>query len=142
EMKRRQDERMKALLSGTLSVAEAVRQRDLDYQAQQDQRRELLGPDGWKVLQSVADGMRDNVAKGLMGAVQANMGNNPLNQAQSDRLQSAIKAEVAANSMDDTDLFRPVDEWTQMVTDHQQHVLQAAAEFLTPALQQTLKFLE
>ena len=44
--------------------------------------------------------------------------------------------------MDDTDLFRPVDEWTQMVTDRQQHVLQAASEFLTPAQQETLQFLE
>jgi hypothetical protein len=43
--------------------------------------------------------------------------------------------------MDDTDLFRPVDEWTQMVTDEQQHVLQAASEFLSPAQQQTLQFL-
>jgi hypothetical protein len=29
-----------------------------------------------------------------------------------------------------------------MVTDHQQHVLQAASEFLTPAQQETLQFLE
>ena len=67
EMKRRQDERMKALLGGSLSVAEAVRQRDLDNQQQQDQRRELLGPDGWGVLQSIADGMRSDVAKRLTG---------------------------------------------------------------------------
>ncbi|TAK90470.1 MAG: sigma-70 family RNA polymerase sigma factor, partial [Verrucomicrobia bacterium] len=33
-MKRRQDERLKGLLSGTLSVADAVRQRDQDKQAQ------------------------------------------------------------------------------------------------------------
>jgi hypothetical protein len=44
--------------------------------------------------------------------------------------------------MDDTDLFRPVAEWTQMVTDREQHVLQVASEFLTPAQQQTLQFLE
>jgi RNA polymerase sigma factor (sigma-70 family) len=142
EMKRRQDERLKALLGGTLSVAEAVRQRDRDNQEQQNQRRELLGPDGWTVLQSVADGMRNNVAKGLIGAVQANMGNNPLTQDQSDRLQSAIKTEIAANTMDDSDLFRPVDEWTRMVTESQQHVLQTASEFLTPTQQETLQFLE
>ncbi|GEM_PF-2232051 len=142
EMKRRQNERMTALLAGTLSVAEAVRQRDQDYQEQQDRRRELLGPDGWAALQSIADGMRNDTAKRLTGTVQANMGSNLLTQEQSDRLQSAIKAEVAANSMDDTDLFRPVNEWTQMVTDRQQHVLQAASEFLTPAQQETLQFLE
>jgi RNA polymerase sigma factor (sigma-70 family) len=142
EMKRRQDARMAGLLNGTLSVADAARQRDQDYQEQQNQRRELLGPDGWATLQSIADGMRDSVAKNLMGAVQANMGNNPLNQEQSDRLQSLIKTEVAANNMDDTDLFRPVAEWTQMVTDRQQHVLQSASEFLTPAQQETLQFLE
>jgi RNA polymerase sigma factor (sigma-70 family) len=142
EMEQRQDERMKALLSGTLSVADAVRQRDLDNQQQQDQRRELLGPDGWEVLQSIADGMRNDVAKGLTGTVQANMGNNPLTQEQSDQLRVAIKAEIAASSMDDTDLFRPVDEWTQMVTDREQHVLQAASQFLTPAQLGTLQSLE
>jgi hypothetical protein len=141
EMKRRQDERITALSRGTLSVAEAVRQRDQAYQEQQDQRRELLGPDGWTVLQNVADDMRNNAAKSLTGAVQANMGNNPLTQEQSERLQSAIKAEVTANNMDDTDLFRPLDEWTQMVTDRQQHVMQAASGFLTPAQQETLQYL-
>ena len=141
-MKRRQNERMKALLGGTLSVAEAVRQRDQDKQAQQNQRRELLGPDGWAVLQSITDGMGDDAAKRLTGAIKATMGDNSLTQEQSDRLQSAIKTEVAANTMDDTDLFRPLDEWTQMVTDRQQHVVQAASEFLTPAQQKTLQLLE
>jgi RNA polymerase sigma factor (sigma-70 family) len=142
EMRRRQDERLAGLLQGTLSVADAVRQRDQDSQAQQDQRRELLGPDGWAVLQSVADGMRDSAAKILIGTIKANMGNNSLTQEQSDRLQSLIKVEVAANTMDDTDLFRPVDEWTRMIAEHEQRVLQGATEFLTPAQQQTLQFLE
>ena len=70
------------------------------------------------------------------------MGDNPLTQQQSDQLQSAIKAEVAANTMDDTDLFRPADEWTQMVTDHEQNVLQAASGFLTPVQLGTLQSLE
>src|SRR5262249_39635299 len=126
EMKQRQDARTAALLDGSLSVADAVRQRDLDNQEQQNQRRELLGPDGWDVLQSIADDMRNGTAKRLTSTVQTYMGDNPMTQEQSDRLQSAIKAEVAANSMDDTDLFRPVSEWTQMVTDHEQNVLQAA----------------
>jgi hypothetical protein len=142
EMKRRQDERMKGLMNGTLSVADAVKQRDQSYQEQQDQRREILGPDGWATLQGIADGMRDGVAKNLTSAVQANMGDNPLTPEQSTQLQSVIKAQVLANSMDDTDLFRPVAEWTQMVTDQEQHVLQVASQFLTPAQQQTLQFLE
>lgn len=142
EMKRRQDERIKGLLAGTLSVADAVRQRDQDNQEQQDQRRQLLGPDGWEVLQSIADGMRNDAAKRLTGVVQSNLGNNLLTQEQSDRLQSLIKAEVAANTMDDTDLFRPVDEWTQMVTDHEKQVLQTASQFLTPAQLGTLQLLE
>ncbi len=83
EMKRRQDERMAGLLNGTLSVADAVTQRDQAFQQQQDQRRELLGPDGWAALQGIADGMRNDVAKNLTGAIQANMGNNPLTQEQS-----------------------------------------------------------
>jgi RNA polymerase sigma factor (sigma-70 family) len=142
DMQQRRDARMKALLAGTLSVADAVRQRDQDNQEQQDQRRELLGPDGWDTLQSIADGMRNNVAKGLTDTVKANMGDNALTQQQSDQLQSAIKAEVAATTMDDTDLFRPVDEWTQMVTAHEQNVLQAASGFLSPAQLETLQTLE
>ena len=142
EMNRRQSERIAGLLGGTLSVADAVKQRDQAYQEQQDQRREILVPDGWATLQGIADGMRNDAAKSLTSAVQANMGDNPLTPEQSDRLQSVIKAEVTANTMDDTDLFRPVAEWTQMVTDHEQHVLQVASEFLTPAQQQTLQFLE
>jgi len=142
EMNRRQSERIAGLLCGTLSVADAVKQRDQAYQEQQDQRREILVPDGWATLQGIADGMRNDAAKSLTSAVQANMGDNPLTPEQSDRLQSVIKAEVTANTMDDTDLFRPVAEWTQMVTDHEQHVLQVASEFLTPAQQQTLQFLE
>jgi hypothetical protein len=86
--------------------------------------------------------MRSGAAKNLTSAVQANMGNNPLSQEQSDQLQSVIKAQVTANTMDDTDLFRPVDEWTQMVTDQEQHVLQASSGFLTPAQLQTLQYLE
>jgi RNA polymerase sigma factor (sigma-70 family) len=142
EMKRRQDARMAALLNGTLSVADAVRQRDQDNQEQQDQRREILGPDGWTVLQSIADGMRNTAAKNLTDTIQANLGDNPLTQDQSTQLQSAIKTEVAADSMDDTDLFRPVDEWTQMITDHEQNVLQTASNFLSPAQLGTLQSLE
>lgn len=141
-MKRRQAERMKGLLGGTLSVAEAVRQRDQDNQEQQNQRYALLGPDGWATLQSIADGMREGVAKRLIETIQANTRNNPLTQEQTDRLHSVIKAEVTANTMDDVDMFRPVDEWTQMITDRQQYVLQAASEFLTPAQLETLQFLE
>jgi RNA polymerase sigma factor (sigma-70 family) len=142
EMQERQDERMKALLSGTLSVADALRQRDQDNQQQQDQRRDLLGPDGWDVLQSIADGMRNNIAKGLTDTIQANMSDNVLTQEQCNQLQSVIKTAVAANTMDDVDLFRPVAEWTQMVTDQEKAVLQTASGFLTPAQQATLQSLE
>ena len=142
EMKQRQDARIAGLLAGTLSVADAVKQRDQSYQEQQDQRRELLGPDGWATLQGIADGMRNDASKNLIGAIQANMGDNTLSQEQSAQLQGVIKAEIAANTMDDTDLFRPVAEFTQMVNDHEQHVLQVASAFLTPAQQQTLQFLE
>ena len=142
EMRRRQDERIAGLLNGSLSVADAVKQRDQSYQEQQDQRREILGPDGWATLQSIADGMRDGAAKNWIGAIQANMGDNPLTPEQSAQLQSVIKAQITANNMDDTDLFRPAAEFTQMVNDQEQHVLQVASQFLTPAQQQTLQFLE
>jgi predicted secreted acid phosphatase len=42
-------------------------------------------------------------------------------------------------SLDDTDMFRPVEEWTQIVSDRQQNVVRGATEFLTPAQMETLK---
>ena len=138
--KRRDADRMAALLRGSMSVADALSQRDEDRRQQESQRREILGPDGTAFLDSVADGMRNDQAKRLVGAIQQNMGGEPLTQEQTDKLQGLIKAEmVMGMSLDDTDLFRPLDEWTQIVNDHQQNVVRGAAEFLTSAQMETLK---
>jgi hypothetical protein len=67
------------------------------------------------------------------------MGGAPLSQEQSDKLQGLIKGEITAESLDNTDLFRPPAEWTQIVSDHQQDVLRGATEFLTPVQMETLK---
>jgi hypothetical protein len=137
--KQRDSDRMAALLRGSMSVADALSQRDEDRQQQESQRREILGPDGTAFLDSVADGMRNDSAKNLVGAIQQNMGDAPLSQEQSDKLQGLIKTEIAAESPDNTDLFRSPAEWTQIVSDHQQDVVRGAAEFLTPAQMETLK---
>ena len=137
--KRRDSDRMAALLHGSMSVADALSQRDADRLQQESQRREILGPEGTAFLDSVADGMRNDEAKRMVGAIQQNMGNEPLSQEQSDKLRGLLKTEVSANSMDNTDLFRPLDEWTQVVSDREQHVVQGAAEFLTPGQVEELK---
>lgn len=136
--KQRDSDRIAALLRGSMSVADALSQRDQDRAQQDSQRREILGPEGAAFLDSIADGMRNDQANKLLGAIQQNMGSEPLSQEQSARLQGLIKAEVSANSMDNTDLFRPLEEWTQIVNDSQQKVVQGAAEFLTPAQMDTL----
>ena len=136
---RRDAERMAALLRGSMSVTDALSQRDEDRRQQESRRREILGPEGTAFLDGVADGMRNDAAKNLVGAIQQNMGGAPLSQEQSDKLQGLIKAEVSAESLDNTDLFRPPAEWSQIVSDRQQAVVRGAAEFLTPAQMETLK---
>ena len=138
--KRRDSDRLAALLRGSMSVADALSQRDEDRRQQESRRREILGPEGAAFFDSVADGMRNDEAKRLVGAIQQNMGGEPLSQEQSDKLQGLIKAEIVrALSLDNTDLFRPLEEWTQIVSDRQQNVVRGAAEFLTPAQMETLK---
>jgi hypothetical protein len=138
--KRRDTDRMAALLHGSMSVADALSQRDEDRRQQESQRREILGPEGTAFLDSVADGMRNAAAQRLVGAIQQNMGGEPLTQEQTGKLQGLIKTEVVMGlSFDNTDLFRPLNEWTQIVSDRQQNVMRGAAEFLSPSQLETFK---
>ena len=142
DTKRHDSDRMAALLRGSMSVANALSQRDEDRRQEESRRREILGPEGEAFFESVGDGMRNDAARQLVGAIQQNMGGEPLTQDQSGKLQGLIKAEISTGmSLDDTDLFRPLEEWTQIVSDHQQNVVRGAAEFLTPAQMETLKAL-
>jgi hypothetical protein len=131
--------RIAALLRGTISLDDALSARDAENAESQNQLREIIGDDGCAFYQSIADGMRNDEAKRLLGLIQQNMSGDELNSDQSDRLQGLIKAEIAANHMDDTDLFRSPDDWVQQVSQHQQNVLNAAAGFLSPAQLDTLK---
>jgi hypothetical protein len=139
DTKLRDADRLAALLRGSMPVADALSQRDEARRQEDSRRREILGPEGEAVFESIADGMRNDAAKGLVGAIQKNMGGAPLSQEQSDKLQGLIKGEITAESLDNTDLFRPPAEWTQIVSDHQQDVLRGATEFLTPVQMETLK---
>jgi hypothetical protein len=139
DTKLRDADRMAALLRGSMSVAEALSQRDEDRRQEERRRREILGPEGESFFEGIADGMRNDEAKRLVGAIQQNMGGAPLSPEQSDKLQGLIKAEISAESLDNTDLFRPSAEWTQIVSGHQQDVVRGAAEFLTPPQMETLK---
>jgi hypothetical protein len=140
DTKRRDSDRMAALLRGSMSVADALSQRDEDRRQEESRRREILGPEGEAFFQSIGDGMRNDEAKRLVGAIQQNMGGEPLTEEQNARLHGLIKAELlTAPAFDDTDLFRPLDEWTQIVSDRQQNVVRGAAEFLTATQMETLK---
>lgn len=138
--KQRDADRLAALLRGSMPVADALSQRDADRQQQESQRREILGPEGAAFLDSVADGMRNDAASRLVGAIQQNMGGEPLTQEQTGKLQGLIKTEIVMGlSLDNIDLFRPLDEWTQLVSDRQQNVMRGAAEFLSPSQLETFK---
>jgi hypothetical protein len=78
DTKRRDSDRMAALLRGSMSVADALSQRDEDRRQQESRRREILGPEGTAFLDSVADGMRSDAAGRLVSAIQQNMGGEQL----------------------------------------------------------------
>jgi hypothetical protein len=135
----RKSERMSALLQGRLTVEQALRQRDSDDLEVENRRREILGDKGAEFINGIGDGMRNDEAKRLLKLIQENMSGNELSPEQSDRLQGLIKSELVEIHMDDTDLFRPVDEWGRVFGEHQEKVLLAAAGFLTSAQLDTLK---
>ena len=139
ENERRMSERLSALLQGNMSLEEAERQRASDEAAHAQQCREVLGDDGMKFLNGIADGMRIDEAKRLVGIIQNNMGANPLTQEQMDQLQPLIKDQIVGMNMDDVELFRPRDAWTQYCLDRQQQVLAGAEVFLSPAQLEILK---
>jgi hypothetical protein len=141
EKKRRESDRIAALLRGNLTLADALRERDHEEVELQNRTREVLGPDGFAFLESIADGMRNDEARRLLKLIQQNMGGDTLNPAQGDRLQSLMKAELCTIPLDDTDLFRSPDDWAQVVSERQQNVLRGAAGFLTPAQMETLRTL-
>ncbi len=139
EMERRKSARLSALLHGKMSVADAIRERDNDELESEKRQREVLGDSANQFLNGIADGMRNEEAKRIGKLIQQNMGNNPLAQEQSDRLQPLIKTEMVAVKMDDVELFRPPDEWAREWSQHQENVFRAAADFLAPAQIDTLR---
>jgi hypothetical protein len=141
DMKRREAERVAALLKGTTPVADAVRARDQDRVEDEQRRREVLGAAGNAFFESIADGMRNTEAKRLLDLVQENMGGDALNPEQSERLKGLLKSEFCTLALDDTDLFRPPEEWTQILVERQQNVLSGIAGYLSPAQVETLKAL-
>lgn len=141
EMESRKADRLSALLEGRMTVADALSERDKDATEWEQRRHDVLGDDGFAFYNGIADAMRTDEAKRLLGIIQQNMGGNTLGQDQGDRLQGLIKTEIVTISPDDVDLFRPPQEWTQIYLQRQQNVLAAAADFLTPDQLDTLKAL-
>jgi hypothetical protein len=141
DMERRKASRLSALLNGRLTFAEALRERDNDEAETERRRHELLGDEGYAFLNGIADGMRNTEARRLLNLIQQNAGDNKLNPEQCDRLQGLLKTEIAAIKMDDVELFRPPDEWTQLCLERQQNILKVAVDFLAPAQLEMLKAL-
>jgi hypothetical protein len=141
ERQLRNTRRTAALLRGDTALADAQRERDNDKQELESQQREVLGAEGRAFLDSVAEGMRNDEAKRLANGIQEAMGDNALNEQQREKLQGLIKTEIVALPLDDTDLFRPPDEWAQIVSEHQQNLIHAAADFLSATQLETLRSL-
>ncbi len=139
DAEQRKAARLSALLHGTLSVADALRQRDQDEAQLELQKHQALGDSGYEFLNGIADGMRNDEAKRLLKLVQQNMGDNPLTPEQSDRLQPLFKSEIVMANTDEVDLFRPPDDWAREYLQHEENILQAASGFLTPAQIETLR---
>ncbi|HSU55276.1 MAG TPA: hypothetical protein VLT36_14560 [Candidatus Dormibacteraeota bacterium] len=139
EAEHRKSARLSALLHGTIAVGDALRERDADEADFQKKQQEVLGDEAYSFLNGIAEGMRTDEAKRLLKLIRDNMGDNPLNQDQSDRLQSLIKSQIVSLKMDGVELFRPADEWARSYAQRQQNVLQGLADSLTPAQIETLK---
>jgi hypothetical protein len=139
QKERRQSDRLSDLLQGKMTVAQALQERDDDDTEHEQLCREVLGENGMTLLNGIADGMRNEEAKRLIGLIQDNMGANQLNQDQSDRLQALFKAEIVTIHNDDIELFRPPAEWTQEIIARQQRILNQATAFLSPGQLDTLK---
>ena len=138
EKESRKASRMSALFRGKVPLADALPERDQDNAELESRQRALLGPEGTAFLDSIAEGMRNDEARRLVNGIRQSMGSNILDQEQSDRLQTLIKTELVTLPLDDIDLFRPPEEWTQLVHEREQNVLRAAADFLTPTQLETL----
>jgi hypothetical protein len=141
EKESRKAQRTAALLRGDMTVADAQQQRDNDKQELESQQRALLGTEGSTMLDSIADGMRNDEAKRLANGIQQAMVGDTLNEQQQAKLQNLLKTEIVMMPLDDTDLFRSPDEWAQIVTEHQQKVLLAAGDFLSATQLGTLRTL-
>jgi hypothetical protein len=139
EKEHRMADRLAALLQGNLSVDAAAQQRDQDEAAFDQQARQVLGDNGKAFLDGIADGMRNDEAKRLLGVVQQNLGDNPLSPEQGTQLQALIKIDIVPLKMDDVELFRPPEAWAQYYQGVQQQIGDAAAGFLTPAQLEALK---
>jgi len=137
----RQADRLAALLQGKMTVDEAEHQRASDDAEHDRLCHQVLGDEGMNFLNGIADGMRNDEAKRLLGIIQDNMADNPLSQDQSDRLRALLKVEIVSINSDDVELFRPAAEWTQDILDRQQRISSAAASFLTPSQLDALKSL-
>jgi hypothetical protein len=139
ELDQRKANRTSALLQGQMQLADALRQRDEDAREGDSRRKAIIGDEADIFLQSIAEGMRNDEAKRLLGAIQENMGGNALSPEQSDRMRELIKTEIASSPVDETDLFRSPEDLERFIGGHYQNVLNAAAEFLTPAQLETVK---
>jgi hypothetical protein len=139
EKESRKTRRTAALLRGDMALADAQRERDNDNQELESQQRALLGAEGSKFLDSIAEGMRNDEAKRLANGIQQAMGDNALNEQQREKLQGLMKTEIVMIPLDDTDLFRSPDDWAQIVSEHQQNVLRGAGGFLSATQLETLR---
>jgi hypothetical protein len=139
EKESRKASRTAALLRGDMALADAQRERDNDRQELESQQRSLLGAEGSAFLDSIAEGMRNDEAKRLANGIQEAMRDDTLNDQQREKLQSLIKTNIVTIPLDDTDLFRPPDEWVQIVNEHHQNIVRAAGDFLSATQLETLR---
>lgn len=141
EKQSRNASRKSALLQGTLAVADALRQRDADNAEVEQQQRAILGADGTKFLDSIADDMRNKEAQRQLNALREAMSSTPLDEEQSNRLQELIKTQLVTLPGEEIDLFRPPGEWTRIITERHENILRDAADFLSPVQCETLRTL-
>ena len=111
--------------AATTTQAKAEAKNELSGQLQA-----LLGPDGYAQYDAFT---QDLPAKAMLGLLQGQMVDNPLSEDQSARLLQLLKSGgPKSDDLDSGSSSAAIEQYLQQQADHNQQLLQQAAEFLSP----------
>lgn len=127
----KQTDRFAALLRGQLPVAEALQERNAAFQELQTQLQSLLGDEGYAVYDEGRQSAARAQADRDVNLINTDLGAGAMDAARTDQLRALIRGEVYGFLADDTDVFRPEEEWNRFYNLAVENIARQAATFLT-----------